>query len=104
MDFVGDCYEFAQTLPDDERFGLRSQLRRAAVSIPSNIAEGAGRRSTGDFKRFLNIAYGSACEIETQLKISGRLNLGDNERAARLLAEVTVIRKMLSSLIRSIES
>ena len=104
MDFVGSCYEFAQTLPDDEHFGLRAQLRRAAVSIPSNIAEGVGRRSTGDFKRFLNIAYGSACEIETQLKISCRLNLGDKERAVRLLAEVTVIRKMLSSLIRSIKS
>lgn len=73
-EFVGQVYEATGSFPVDERFGLTQQLRRAAVSIPSNIAEGAGRDGVADFRRFLHIASGSACEVETQLDIS--LDLG----------------------------
>lgn len=69
-------YEFTRGFPGDELYGLRSQLRRAAVSIPSNIAEGCGRRSTGEFLQFLGVARGSNCEVQTQLVIAEEMGFG----------------------------
>ncbi|WP_445425003.1 four helix bundle protein [Alishewanella sp. HL-SH06] len=73
MDLVVDVYAITRQFPDIEKFGLASQMQRAAVSIPSNIAEGAGRESNADFVRFLTIARGSLSELETQLLIAQRL-------------------------------
>jgi len=69
-------YEFTRTFPSDELYGLRSQLRRAAVSIPSNIAEGCGRRSTGELVQFVGVARGSNFEVQTQLVIANKLHFG----------------------------
>ncbi len=80
MDLVEDVYRASRSFPREEIYGLTSQIRRAAVSIPSNIAEGQGRRTTADFLRHLSIAYGSLREVETQLLIAVRL---------RYLAEIT---------------
>lgn len=74
MDLVEEVYRLSALFPPDELYGLTSQIRRAVVSIPSNIAEGQGRNSTNEFHRFLNIAHGSLRELETQLAIAVRLN------------------------------
>lgn len=73
MDLVEDVYKLTASLPTEEKFGLCSQMRRCAVSIPSNIAEGYNRSHLGDYLRFLSIAKGSAGELQTQLEISARL-------------------------------
>ena len=73
MDFVVDIYSLTRSFPNEERFGLVSQMRRCAVSIPSKIAEGYSRRSRRDYLRFLRIAHGSAAELDTQLDIANRL-------------------------------
>ena len=88
----------------DELYGLTSQMRRACVSIPSNIAEGYGRDQTGPYVQFLRIAQGSARELETQLILSGRLGMLDAKTSEKLLAECEEISKMLRSLIRVLEA
>ena len=89
-------YQLAQKLPSDEKFGLISQLRRSSVSIPSNIAEGASRKSDKDFSRFLMISLGSCYEIETQLLISFDLNFINKEKLEELQNFLNQIIKMMS--------
>ncbi len=97
--FVVLIYDLTRRFPDDERFGLTAQLRRAAVSIPSNIAEGAGRSGSGrSFSQFLRIASGSASEVETQLQIAQDLNFPDPDGLSAALSQVQGIRRMLWGL------
>lgn len=77
MELTVVVYRITQSFPREEAFGLTSQLRRSAVSIPSNIAEGQGRLNTREFRQFLGIARGSNCELQTQLEIARRLGLGN---------------------------
>lgn len=100
---VKQIYDVTRTFPDEERFGLMSQLRRAAVSIPSNIAEGQARHTTKEFIRFVSNAEGSTAELETQLIISGELNYIDKQRIASLFSLVTEERKMLNALRRTLK-
>src|SRR5216117_3249391 len=102
MDLVVAIYRITATFPKDERFSLVSQLRRAAVSVPSNIAEGQGRSRTGDYLRHLSVAVGSLSEVETQVQIACRLDYITAEDQTRLLDSCTAIGKMLGGLIRSL--
>ena len=102
MELVVAVYELTEKFPKTEIYGIISQMRRAAVSIPSNIAEGRRRGSKKDFRQFLIIAYGSGAELETQIEIAKRLSFGeklDYSKADLLLVEVMkMLNKMLSSL------
>ncbi len=100
----GAVYSFTRQLPADERFGLVSQLRRAAVSVPSNIAEGYGRGSTKDYLRFLWQANGSLCELETQLLLAQELGLVRGDECDALLANVTELGRVLAALIRALRA
>ena len=95
-----EVYRLTQEFPSEERFGLTSQMRRSAVSIPSNIAEGAGRGGAG-FRQFLRYAAGSASELETQLDIAHELGLGADSTIRAALVETDTIRRMLWGLVDS---
>nr|WP_294946213.1 four helix bundle protein [uncultured Mucilaginibacter sp.] len=94
IDLAVDVYKVTSTYPSDERFGLTSQLRRAAVSIPSNISEGAGRNSNKEFCHFLGIANGSSYEVQTQLIISNKLSLLNEDILGDLLKQIDELQKM----------
>lgn len=96
LDFVIKIYEITKLLPAEEKYGLFSQTRRAAVSIPSNIAEGASRNSTKEFIRFLDISNASLSELETQLTIIERLGYVKTEELIK--NDITAIRKMIYKL------
>lgn len=99
MDLVEAVYKETIIFPESEKYGLVSQMRRAAVSIPSNIAEGSRRSTKKDFRHFLIIAFGSGSELETQIRIAIRIGfLKDNSKMESLLSEVM---KMLNKLIES---
>ena len=102
IDFVTKVYEITETFPESEKFGLVSQMRRAAVSIPSNIAEGAARKGTKEFQQFLSIAQGSASELETQIIISSQLGFLRTEESV-ILEELEEISRMLVGLSKSLE-
>jgi four helix bundle protein len=103
MTLVEGCYRFSSEFPKEELFGLTSQLRRAAVSVPANIAEGYGRDSRGSYVSFLRNAQGSLKEVETHLILAQRLKLGASVVAERLLNQCDEIGRMLRSLIRSLQ-
>ena len=101
---VESCYRFSQDFPREEQYGLTAQLRRAAVSVPANIAEGYGSNSAGSYVSFLRNALGSLKELETDLThliLAQRLKLGSFETAVQLLAHCESIGRMLVGLVRS---
>jgi four helix bundle protein len=101
MQLVVAVYAYSTGFPDQERFGLTSQLRRSAVSVPSNIAEGAARRSTSEFLRLLSIARGSLAELDTQVQIAVRLGLAERDEALDELIDKTFAK--LNAFIRSLD-
>jgi four helix bundle protein len=103
IDWVEVVYAITRRWPSDERFGLISQVRRAAISVPSNIAEGCARRSTAEFVRFLSIARASLAEAETQIIIADRLDFLDNADRTQLLEAADEISRMLAGLIAKLE-
>ena len=97
-----DVYLLSAKFPAEERYGLVSQMRRAAISVPSNIAEGQARRTTGEFIQFVSNAEGSAAELETQLLLSVEFGYCVPSKAQPVLATLTEVRKMLGSLRRKL--
>lgn len=102
MTLAESIYRFSSQLPKEEIYGLRSQLTRAAVSIPANIAEGQARQSTGEFLHFLGIARGSLAELETLLMLCGRLNYFPSETVESVLKDCEEIGKLLTGLVKSL--
>lgn len=103
MNITENCYRTTKNFPVEEKYGLTSQLRRSAVSIPSNIAEGAGRNTNGEFMQFLGIANGSSYELLTQLYLSKRLNLITEEKVRPIISEILEVTKMNYSLQQSLK-
>jgi len=103
ISLVLKLYTETKSWPKDEVYGLTSQIRRSAISIPSNIAEGYGRNSTGDYIRFLQIASGSLYEFQTQLEISFQLSYLSEEKYVEINSLSIEIEKMLSSLISKVK-
>lgn len=104
MDMVDTIYDFTEAFPDKEKFGLTNQLRRAAVSVPSNIAEGSAKNSTKDFLRYLSIVRGSLAELSTQLEISNRRKFGSEELHQQSVEYVNRIGQMSARLMQSLQS
>ena len=102
MDLVVRVYEVTEEFPPRERFGLTNQLRRAVVSVASNIAEGQGRHATRDFLRCLSIAYGSLQEVETQLIIARRLGYLEEEFRSRLFDLTGEVARLINGLMNSL--
>lgn len=101
---VKSVYRLSQELPKEETYGLKSQIQKAAVSIPSNIAEGCSRSSNKDFKRFLEIAQGSAFELETQLIIIDELSFISDYDLNGLFAVLNKLQKMINSFIEKLKT
>ena len=104
IDLTTEIYSMTRSFPSDERFGLTGQIRRAVVSVPSNIAEGAGRKSNKEFKHFLSISTGSIFELETQIIVAHRLNLIDELIMNEISFRIMEIQKMLYGLEKSISA
>lgn len=102
MNLVQDVYKLTEDFPSDEKFGLSSQIKRSAVSIPSNIAEGAGRNGNKDFARFLAVAMGSAFELETQLELAFRLSMLTREKLDEIEKKIEYINNMNFKLRESL--
>ncbi len=104
MLLVEECYELTQDFPRNEEFGLKSQIRRAAVSIPANIAEGHARHQTKEFIHFLCIARGSLAELDTQIELALRMKLFASKGAESPQRRGNTVGKMLTALIRSLNA
>ncbi len=100
---VLEIYKLTKSFPKEELFGLVGQVRRAAVSIPTNIAEGAGRGSKAEFNRFLQISFGSISELEYELMLSKDLDFINDSDYSKIMILIEEIKKMLSGLIKSIK-
>ncbi|EKF20206.1 hypothetical protein NA2_03092 [Nitratireductor pacificus pht-3B] len=103
MDLATECYRATSGFPASETYGLTSQIRRSASSIPANIAEGHGRKLTGPFVQFLRIAQGSLKELETHLMLASRLSFLEENRLQDLLQAAEEIGKMIRSMIRRLQ-
>lgn len=103
MEIVEDLYALVKEFPTEEKFGLKSQMKRAAISIPSNIAEGAGRRSNAEFSNFLNISNGSSYELETQLILSKKLGFAAESDINQILQKIEELQKMNYALINKLK-
>jgi len=99
-----EIYRVTAKFPKEEKYGLTSQIRRSVVSIPSNIAEGYGRKTTKDYIRMLYISYGSVCELETQILLAGDLDLIEKGELSKLNKDIAEIERMLKALIKSLEN
>jgi len=99
-----NIYSLASKFPPEEKYGLASQIKRSAVSISSNIAEGSGRNSPKEFKNFLAFSYGSACELETQLIIAEKIKLIEESDLMELQSQISEIQKMNFSLSKSLNN
>ncbi|GHE40863.1 four helix bundle protein [Sphingobacterium griseoflavum] len=104
MQLAVEVYKCTEQLPQEERFGLLSQVRRSAVSICSNIAEGAGRNSNGEFVQFLGMANGSAYELQTQIELLKRLEYLDEATKLKLVDNIDEIQKMLFKLMKALKN
>lgn len=103
MQLTVTVYRLTRGFPREEQFGLTSQMRRSVVSIPSNIAEGQGRISKGEFRQFLGIARGSTCEVQTQLEIARALELGNSMLIDEAESLSNEVRKMLFGMLQSLD-
>jgi len=104
MSIVSSTYRLLNDLPDSEKFGLRSQVSRCAISVPSNIAEGCSRESEKDFKRFLEYSLGSCFELETQLLIYQENNFTDQIETEIIVDKVKQLQKQITVLIKKIKA
>jgi len=103
MVFVKDIYQATEQFPKSEIYGLTSQMRRASISIPSNLAEGAARKGNKEFRMFLNIAQGSISELDTQIELASILKYINENLLEELIDKLSVISKMLFGLSRSLK-
>lgn len=103
MKLAVEVYKACASFPSDEKFGLTSQIKRAVISIASNIAEGAGRNSNGEFIQFLGIANGSAFELTTQLMLASELKIGEAAFIDEILVELDEIQKMIYAFINKLK-
>jgi four helix bundle protein len=104
IDLVMELYKITESFPAEERYGLISQIQRAGVSIPSNIAEGWGRGSTKEYVQYLRISRGSLAELETHLIIAQKLNYISEKNIMDLQNKITIIGKMLNNLMKSLKN
>ena len=103
IDLVVEVYRHTSSFPKEEIYGLTSQIRRSAVSIPCNIAEGQGRLTRGEFKQFLGHARGSLLELQTQITIAKKLAFLDEESASSLIKSSAEVHRMLNGLLQSLK-
>jgi four helix bundle protein len=104
MDTIELVYRISEQFPKVEIYGLTSQMRRAAISVPSNIAEGQGRKSTKDFLKHLSIAYGSLLELETQIQIAARLNYVGQDDCQHVFEATGEVGRLLNGLMNSLSA
>jgi four helix bundle protein len=103
MEIAADVYNLTAKLPSNEKYGLISQINRSVISIPSNIAEGTGRKSPKEFDQFLSVALSSAFELETQILLAGKLKMLENSECSEVLLNLQEIQKMIFGLKKKIE-